>query len=361
VDAREAVERLIVVATSPTASADDHDQAATDVFQALKSRGTEVAEAEAILARLTAAIRTAPPAGAAMLAGVAGQLVGAGLPGDSLIAAVMQRIAAAAPLLADLRERVVGPDDDEPETTVFEAVAEGGRASIAERTAYLLINALYPAATGGLCLLPSARERFRTLEPLLAVSEDVHEGAHWIAKLLRVLHEEPYVAIEPGSGIGIQGKMSGISENFQLNVLLMDVFPSGGFLARRRVSREAARIARGQGPQVADENIRGAWNLYGWRALTPDGRLPPTDDTQGTEHWIWNEGTPRDIPMFDDRRVILIGPATYQRTWRSQRDYPGLDADLTVERRLDKDEVTSLLRAMAEAARSPRAESESPG
>jgi hypothetical protein len=117
--------------------------------------------------------------------------------------------------------------------------------------------------------------------------------------------------------------MSGVVDNFQLHTLLMEAFPGEA----RRVSPAAAAIARGRGPQTSEETIVGAWNLYTFQALS-GGRLPAGDDLETTDVWIWNEGTPSDIPLLDGHRVILLGPAGYEREWAAQRTFPNLPATL---------------------------------
>ena len=63
----------------------------------------------------------------------------------------------------------------------------------------------------------------------------------------------------PGSGgvllemLGILGRISGVVDNFQLNVLPMDGFPKSGLFARRRVP---ARVAEVENPQSAGALMR---------------------------------------------------------------------------------------------------------
>ena len=170
---------------------------------------------------------------------------------------------------------------------------------------------------------PSARAALADLQDSVAALGEEHEGAHWIGIILAVLDDEPFVAIELDTHTGITGRMSGVVDNFQLHTLLMEDFPGKA----RRVSPSAAAIARGLGPQTSGETIVGAWNLYTFRALS-DGRLPEADDTGATDVWIWNEGTPSDIPLLDDHRVILLGPPGYERSWAAQRTFPNLPATL---------------------------------
>jgi hypothetical protein len=143
--------------------------------------------------------------------------------------------------------------------------------------------------------------------------------------------------------------MSGVVENFQLNVLLMDVFPRSGFLARRRVSKQVADIARGLGPQQSDDTVTGVWNLYTYQAIGLDLTLPSPSDYNASACWVWNEGSPEDIPVFEEHRVILLGPASYSRSWRSQRMFDKLPASLDIERQLSKNEAKDWLKRMATA------------
>jgi hypothetical protein len=134
-----------------------------------------------------------------------------------------------------------------------------------------------------------------------------------------------------------------LTDNFQLHTLLMDDVPGDA----RRVSPSAAAIARGRGPQTSEETIVGAWNLYTFRALR-GGSLPAADDLGTTDVWIWNEGTPSDIPPLDGHRVILLGPPGYTRGWAAQRTFPDLPATLDPTRLAD-DQLDDWL-ARAEAA-----------
>jgi hypothetical protein len=202
---------------------------------------------------------------------------------------------------------------------------------------------------------PRARTACRDLRPLAIELADHHEAGHWLAVMLAVLHKEPFVAIEPSTGIGVKGTMSGIADNFQLHVLLMDAFgPVGRLRKRRRVSERAAAVARGEGPQQIDETVTGAWNMYTCDALKSNPlHLPrPADAQSSLDSWIWNEGTPADIPTVDGHRVILLGPPSYSRGFGAQRLFHDLPATLVAEH-MDRAEVADWLRRIAAATAQP--------
>jgi hypothetical protein len=92
--------------------------------------------------------------------------------------------------------------------------------------------------------------------------------------------------------------------------------------------------------------VKGAWNLYTWRALLTGLTLPDANDLDSQTTWIWNEGTPERIPVFEGRRVVLLGPASYLRGWAARRTFPHLPAVLERERILAADEVDSALGLM---------------
>lgn len=192
-----------------------------------------------------------------------------------------------------------------------------------------------PEARAAAAPLKSAADKIAGYQP----------GCGWIGQMLSVLHQAPVVVIEPQTRSGILGRISGMADNFQLNVLLMDGFPLADG-APPRVSPEVVEVASGRGPQKIDGMVHGSWNLYTWRALRPGLKLPDPDDLDSKNTWIWNEGTPEQIPVLDGRRVILLGPASYLRGWGAQRMFPHLPAALERERVLTTDEVDSWLQRM---------------
>jgi hypothetical protein len=217
----------------------------------------------------------------------------------------------------------------------------------AEAAAWEVLDGLLGPALAICGASAAGRERAAmSLPDLDALAED-HMTAHWLRRFLRVLYDEPFVAIEPATGVAIRGRMSGISENFQLNVLLMDAFPRQGLFARPRVSKSVVAVATGDGPQQTTEAVTAAWDLMTWPAASGDGSLPRAGVPAFADRTIWNEGMPADIPAFEDMRVILLGPPSYVRSWTSQREFLNLRASLASVERLPKSEAIALLQRMA--------------
>jgi hypothetical protein len=192
---------------------------------------------------------------------------------------------------------------------------------------------------------PKARAAASHLRSETAAIAPCHPGGGWIELMRGVLHRAPITVIEPQSRTGMLGRISGVADNFQLNTLLMDGFPlTDG--SPPRVSQNIVDVASGRGPQQIRETVQGVWNLYTWRAIRQGLTLLDPNDLESKATWIWNEGRPEQIPAFDGRRVILLGPASYIRGWGARRTFPQLPAVLERERILTAEEVDGLLQMM---------------
>jgi hypothetical protein len=349
----QAVQSLI--RTARDASATDEDfKAAVQAFcdAAGRSSAAEVHEALAQLAEL---FQVDDLSRAGFLALLCGAYVERGADPLAIAEPLGHRLRSLLESSADLVAACLArmPEaEDEGEDHDPHAAFEAAREELApemprEHAAWEALGQFWPPAIAVYSLSPKARAAARGLRELAAKVSDHHEAGHWLDLMLSVLDDdEPIVAIEPATGLGILGRISGVVENFQLNVLLMDGFPNLGLLARRRVPKRVADVAHGLGPQQTDDTVTGAWNLYTWQAIQPGLTLPAPMDSSA---WIWNEGRPEDIPVFEGSRVILLGPPSYSRSWRSQRMFSRLPAELECERRLTKDEVQDWLRRMLAA------------
>jgi hypothetical protein len=248
------------------------------------------------------------------------------------------------------RTSFVSAEDEEAYSQQIEKVGvqafeELSAAHPLARDAWNYLGALWPACVALYSLDVQARERAKTYLPVLDPLANRHEGAYWLQKLLSVLNREPLLVIDPANLTGITSRMSGVSDNFQLNTLLMEAFPRG-WLERRRVSQAAFDIASGSAPQQSDETITSPWNLYQAAALTPDGNLPSGQDNMSIHHGIWGGGTPSDISIVDGYRVVLLGPAMHRRSWSSVRQFKCLRASLDEVQVLDKTAVREWLKRL---------------
>jgi hypothetical protein len=340
--------RELLAALKSTTPDDEVDALIRALAEALQ-RASKNAASEA-LEILSAGLDVPDPERAGVASRVMGAMLEAGARPAPAREAMLSCLRGTFPLcveLADAAHETVGapPDglDDEAteqwladrENSALQKIA-AQRPELAD--AWQRLGAVWPGAIALFSVDPIARAQAHDLSPLAEELEGVHEAAGWVRAMLSVVHNEPFVAIEPATKTGIAGRMSGIVENFQLNVLLMDAFPG----AEPRVSPAAVTVARGEGPQQTEEEVTGAWNLYTYAALQPGAELPDPSDHAFSETWIWNEGMPADIPELNEHRVILLGPAPYPRSWQAQRMFLKLPAGLEAEV-LDEEAVAEWL------------------
>lgn len=216
----------------------------------------------------------------------------------------------------------------------------------AEKRAWDSLDQFWQPSVLVLSLDPSLRRQYAFLARDAHRIAEFHVAGYWIRTLLSVMDDEPIVVIEPSTKQGILARISGVVDNFQLHMILMDIFPHAGFMKRRRISKDIANLAKGNGPQSLDQTVTGAWNLYDYRAVQANLQLPDEGALNGMEYWIWNEGCPADIPELNGRRAILLGPPTYQRQWGAVRMFERLPAEIVIERALNRNEVKEWLEQM---------------
>jgi hypothetical protein len=349
----DATEALIATVSDATSTEAQIGAAMASFFQAVD--GLPVNAVNDAMRKLSDHFNLDDGSRAAFLAVVCAALIERGYDPSTIAGPLIKRIrhllesaAALADVCIDRMPKSEDKDNDPSE--VFEEMRKQMASEMpAESAAWEALKRFWPPATAVFSASPELRFAALDLRDSAAKIEDFHEGGHWLRLMLSVLEKEPILVIELETRLGILASISGVVDNFQLNVLLMDGFPRAGFLSRRRVPRRVADVALGRGPQQSDDIVTCVWNLYTWEAIVPGLRLPDPGDFGSSACWIWNEGVPKDIPVFEDRRVILLGPPSYQRTWRSQRMFSRLPATLDIERRMTKDEVSGLLLRMVAA------------
>jgi hypothetical protein len=322
-------------------------------------RGATAEESAAALSKLAEGLELPDTASAEIAARVLGAMIEAGhdpRPARAPMLACLRRVLPLSEQLA----AVVRPEVGEPPPGMSEYAASRWvvrRANEALRRAagklpeaseaWERLQAIWPGAIALLSADAEGRAEAADLLPAADALQDVHEAAGWLAAMLRVVNDAPFVAIDVASATGISGRMSGVVDNFQLNVLLMEAVP---WKSSRRVSRAAAATARGEGPQQTKEQVQGVWDLYAYAALGPGNALPqPPEGDEVDETLIWDEGMPADIPLLDGHHVILLAPTAYERSWRAQRMFSNLPATLAHEV-LDEAAVADWLARIGAAA-----------
>jgi hypothetical protein len=332
--------RTLLTTADAGATHDRARQAAQDFIDT--SRNASAGDVRAALGILSGAYSLPYTDNLPLVLAIAGGLVERGADPAPLVAPVVEFLQRLTPLAIEFHRACVaevadGADDD----AAFAQAGDRFRAQMPKPAeAWGMLEALYVPVIAVLAASPAARAQGHPLAQQMAELEAYNAGASWLCPMLMVLDREPILVIEPETRLGLVGRMSGVSSNFQLHVLLMDVFPQSDPRGSRRISQKAADVTRGTvAEQQDDPAMTGCWNLHAWTALQGSGRLTNDHSPSAVDHWIWNEGVPAHIPTFDGYRVIVLGPPSYARSFSAGRDFSTLRADIEVERLLAPDEV----------------------
>lgn len=358
---KDAIARFINVVLSSDADPRVMQQSASNVCGAIA--GTETTELDEGLRGLSEVIASAELSGAAVAGICCGAIVESG--GNPEIPLVntlarLQETLTLAQLFAHSCEEAGGdtvPDEEREDDP--DPIEEHGK-QVAEwmpenAMAYQAIEPLGMGAIAMLSRSPAgrkmARREFSELRVLADELAFYHERAYFLAQLLSVLDDEDLIVLHPEQHRGYRVRINGIATNFELFVLLADALvgdPSEGWLHGEKPDPVVAAVCRDQPADLAaDIGASGAFNFWNWRALRPDGTLPPPGEA--TKTWIWMEGIPADIESFEGQRIVLLGPAPYKRHWHPGRCFEGMPADARVVSQLSDVEYRQWIARLATA------------
>jgi hypothetical protein len=234
--------------------------------------------------------------------------------------------------------------------TISEAIAQGDTSLV--DSLRRLCTAEMACLSRSKALRADVRQQGR-LASLSKLKDEVDEAAI-LGNLLAVLDDEQIVVFHPDPGQGFVVRISGIVDNFQLHTLVCSavVRPGEpGWVQARPPDKTEVWAAHG-GPEVFR-----ACNTERARAIHGTGlfNLVAWDGT-----WIWGEGKPADIPMFDGVRIVRLESLPYQRSWGGLPYFPAMEADAVVVRALASDEVADLARKLQPPLSSSEAVGKSP-
>jgi hypothetical protein len=149
----------------------------------------------------------------------------------------------------------------------------------------------------------------------------------FLAQALAVLDDEKLIVIHRPTLEGFEFLMSGIADNFQLHTLLEERLVTPGHLPGTPPSPAAVAACLASSPEADHEyDGTGSFNL-----VAPDGS------------WIWNEAWPVDIPVVDSRRLLILDPPPYERSWHASRAFLGMKAEFEFVRRISEDGVKRMM------------------
>ncbi|WP_320069352.1 hypothetical protein [Micromonospora sp. RTGN7] len=310
-----------------------------------------VAELDEALPRCVALLPQLGTGARGQFSVLCGALVELGARPDLLAAPVADGFAAA--LIGAHRfragwQRVRGddepPDPDDP-ATMDGAIAVLTEAYDDEQDALDAVQSWYAAgawAMPAITLLQQSalvRATFPHRERLLTVGAELageRPDLECVLGLLRVLDGEPLLVLHRATGQGWRVTIEGVADNFQLHTLLAGALAGPaerGLIEGLTVDPSWVEVATDAPEDRFGGTVVGCFNLV-----------------DGHGKWIWNEGAPADIPLFDDARVVVLDPLPYQRSWNNIRRFPLMPAALTVAQTLPPAEAADWLARVAPPA-----------
>jgi hypothetical protein len=324
-------------------------RAVPKVWQAAQQASVE--ELDAALPRCVALLPQLGLGAGGQFSVLCGALVELGGRPDELVAPVADGLAATfdgALRFRDGWQRVRGddelPDPDDP-TTMDGALGVLSEAYDDERTVTDAVQGWYAAGTWAMpaitLLQQSAgiRAAFPHRERLTRAGTELAGGRpdlECVLGLLRVLDGERLLVLHRASGRGWRVTIDGVADNFQLHTLLAGALAGPadrGLIDGLTVDPAWVAVATDAPEDHFGGTVVGSFNLV-----------------DGHGKWIWNEGAPADIPLFDDARVVVLDPPPYQRSWNNIRRYPLMSAALTVDAALTAQEAADWLARVADPA-----------
>jgi hypothetical protein len=213
-------------------------------------------------------------------------------------------------------------------------VAAAGRLGLTEREATSIALAWFDVGHWvNLMITVMARREFRNAAGLLPeIGETAVElgdrvpRAHWLPGLAHVLDDEPVVVIDDATGRGFRLTMSGLGDNFQLHTLLADRLigdPARGLLAGERPAPAWVAAATTAPPRPpAGDIIQRRFRLF-----------------DATGAYIYPEGRPADIPLFEGARVIVLHPPRGNYGWTCGRTYEHMAPVLILDHIMSLDQA----------------------
>lgn len=360
----DAVDHLAARLEDPAAPLSTVRQAVVDMLEkAHQATGQDIENALQRMKPFLIRIRLVP---ASLVALACGALVEQGAPpeivGDAIVQRAKQTIKSASAFAFTCQQRARQDASPESDPENIHACIQRYKDQLMkkgsqEAEAWFVLGQFSTAALAVLMRLPRLREALSHDPEFLA---DLEQGFALFPGHLEALYEimhlldEDMIVLHPALQRGYRIHIRGVRDNFQLHTLLADALigdPEQGWLPGKRPDPRVVAAAK-DGPvphpdEDADNDIpaEGAFNLWNWQGLQADGRLYETQSEQSNlrRYWIWNEGKPHDIALFEGIRIILLGPPPYHRTWNTGRFFPGLPGELDVVEKLSEVQVREWL------------------
>lgn len=200
-------------------------------------------------------------------------------------------------------------------------------------------------------LRSNARKDVALQEAAWPLSDAISEVGS-LLQALRLVDDETLLVLAPDAGRGWRVAIDAMPSNADLYVLLGDALvgdPKKGRLAGRRPDPDAvAALRRGIMPKRVS-SVTLPFHLVAWTAIEPSGSLPPSSASE-TDHILWPEGIPGDIPKFGNEHVVVLQRTSSPKPTPIAPSFEGLKPDLRVTAELSFDDVERTMKKLGKAS-----------
>ncbi|MDF2695535.1 MAG: hypothetical protein K0S65_3918 [Labilithrix sp.] len=248
--------------------------------------------------------------------------------------------------------------DEHVETAIQSAGAAVAKKLPREGEAWKALPSRCLAAVACLTRSRKLRARVRKDHALVEACwplSDVIAEVGFLLQALRIVDDETFVVLAPDAGRGWRISVDAMPSNAELYVLLADALvgdPKKGRLPGKRPDPKAvAAIHSGAHPPKGASSVKVPFHLVGWTAAEQDGSLP-RGNTRATEHWIYVEGIPADIPTgpAGKERIVLLQDAPYSRAVPVAPSFESLQPSLKIASELSRTDVERTMLKLGKAA-----------
>lgn len=311
-------------------------------------RQASVADRDSVLRALAPTIATADPFQAGLVTVICGTIVERGASPALVVGAILDRL----PNQLALAGQVAPQIKDTSEQQLFVEAPE-------QLKAWKGLRFMLLAAMTTLCRDLEARHtarRNRALVEGLLPLKSVSTEADFLSQVLALTDGLELLVLHPRKRKAFRVVLEAVNTNFHLFTLLQDALVGrrfSGMMSGPRPDPQVVARAKGEvhhGPVLFDSARWHYYNWYGlytaqqwWLRRVQPGLLGAT---------IWGEGKPRDIPSFEDKRIVILGAPLFSRTWDSNffaNIHEALRSRAEVVEVLEKTVVTDWLTRIREA------------
>lgn len=188
---------------------------------------------------------------------------------------------------------------------------------------------------------------------ILARITRYRERYSFLSKMLNVLHDEPFLVVHAASHRAFAFRVSGAADNFQLHILLLGALAGEGPDRIEGIVPSVAAVESATDMPACGESVVSNWQLANVSALAAGDDIASID---ARKHWIWNEGFPAEIEVFEGQRVVLVAPSMIRRGFTSDRVFDAMHAQIVpagVTRGNDVIALIDRMRSFAQAKHGP--------